>query len=459
VRHPSTHDASTRSLAKQAAACLFWLAVWQVAAALVAQPLIFAGPVDTARAFVENAATPRFWLSVASSFAGIAAGFSLGFLLAFAAALAAHRFAAVRELLAPFMSFVKATPVACVVVLFLIWLGSDLTVVASVLLVVLPAYYFNLLEALSRTDARMDAMLRSFGVAGLKRFLSFIWPSIAPYVSAASATVVGMSWKAGVAAELIGMAANTLGERVYQAKILLETADLFAWTATVILCAWLCEKVVLALVRASGPAAFRLSLRLPSRREPARPAPLAADSLSLFAPDGAPVATGLSFEVEPGEILCVMGPSGIGKTTLVEATLGLRPHEGSLAAPARVSACFQEARLFEAASIHDNVLLAAGPSAENRIDPLLSELLPGVDPSRPASSLSGGQRRRVELARALLAPSGAVVLDEPFAGLDAATHERVARVLLGHLDGRPLLVTTHDASDARLLGASVLEMS
>lgn len=120
---------------------------------------------------------------------------------------------------------------------------------------------------------------------------------------------------------------------------------------------------------------------------------------------------------------------------------------------------FQDARLIEFASAVDNILLFSsadhGPSDVAR---LLAELAPDVDVHAPVSALSGGQRRRVELLRALLAPSDVVVLDEPFAGLDEAAHRLAAAWVDAHLDGRALLVATHDRRDAELLGASVRAM-
>ena len=86
--------------------------------------------------------------------------------------------------------------------------------------------------------------------------------------------------------------------------------------------------------------------------------------------------------------------------------------------------------------------------------PLLRLLVPGVDVHARVAELSGGQRRRVEIARALLCPGDAVILDEPFTGLDAAARDVCAEVVLDLLDGRMLLLATHDTADARVLNIS-----
>ena len=77
-------------------------------------------------------------------------------------------------------------------------------------------------------------MFRLHGVRGWRLFCAHTWREVLPFVLSCARAVIGMSWKAGVAAELIGMAVGTVGERIYQAKLLIETADLLAWTVLVV---------------------------------------------------------------------------------------------------------------------------------------------------------------------------------------------------------------------------------
>ncbi len=254
---------------------------------------------------------------------------------------------------------------------------------------------------------------------------------------------------------------------IYQAKLLLETGDLFAWTIVVVALSWACEKAFLALLRATGGWALAVSVPRPAavqRRQPApvpAPAGITFDNVTLGY-DGAPVAT-CSLALATGSRTVLADPSGAGKTTLVKVVCGLlAPLSGHVQAPGAgaLSVQFQDTRLVEAMTAEQNVLLcSAGALSEYKARTLLEELLPKDALGRPVAELSGGQRRRVELARALAHPSAAVVLDEPFASLDADSHKAAAAFVLRHLCGRTLLVASHASGDVDLLRATPARLS
>ena len=273
-----------------------------------------------------------------------------------------------------------------------------------------------------------------------------------------------MSWKAGIAAELIGVPAGSLGERIYQAKLLLETPDLFAWTFCVICLSWLFEHGAMALLRGTWPRAAKLALRAPrdlrASGHGSSDASLRAQEL-LIGYGAEPLCGPLGFSLGPSSCLCLQAPSGTGKTTLLHTVARLqRPLAGSLENTARGrSMMFQDTRLVEDLDAIDNILLFARPGFTRKdARDLACELLPKDALSRPVRELSGGQRRRVELTRAFAAPGELVLLDEPFGGLDAQAHSCALAFVKRHGAGRIVVFATHDANDARALTAQVLEL-
>ena len=161
-----------------------------------------------------------------------------------------------------------------------------------------------------------------------------------------------------------------------------------------------------------------------------------------------PVLEHVSLTLEPGRPLCVTGPSGCGKTTLLRLVLGLeQPDSGAVrwssGSRPRIGVLFQEDRLFDRLDAVENLRLATGEKDRAALRAALLELLPEDTLDRPVSALSGGQRRRVALVRALRPAGTAVVLDEPFTGLDAAAAAQAAKFILRELGDRPLLLALH----------------
>ena len=441
-----------KAVAAVGAVAAFWLAAWMLVAALVAQPLILPGPGAVVMALLRLVCDAGTWAILAGSGARILGGLALAAVCGGVLAGASSRSRAFARLVAPALSFVKATPVACVVVLLLIWLGSARVSLAAVFLMALPGVYFSLAEGLAQVNKPLEQMFRIHGVRGWRLFCAHIWREVLPFVLSCARAVIGMGWKAGVAAELIGMAVGTVGERIYQAKLLIETADLLAWTVLVVAASWACEHVLVWLLQASGPVAWRAAVRAHgygARGRAGAAGDSAAAGLALAVGDRAPWAPaldGLVLNVPAGGRACVMGASGAGKTTLLALAAGeCTP----------CSMVFQDARLVEDASALDNVLVCADARVDaSSAAALLRLLVPGIDVQARVVELSGGQRRRVEIARVLLCPGGAVILDEPFTGLDTAARDATAEVVLDLLDGRALLLAAHDAADTQALNIS-----
>lgn len=175
------------------------------------------------------------------------------------------------------------------------------------------------------------------------------------------------------------------------------------------------------------------------------------------------VLQNLNMRLEDGGIYCLMGPSGMGKTTLLRIIMNLETADsGSITGvdPEReISAMFQEDRILPYLSAVENVSMMyekKQPAREIRHD--LELILPKKCLSQPVCELSGGMKRRVSLARTMHFQGKMIILDEPFTGLDTDTRQRVIRYILKNRRNRILLVATHGEDDAALLGAQIIRL-
>ena len=230
-------------------AALFWIAVWQAAAMALGQGLLLAPPLSVAARLTTIWRESGFLSTVWFSFARILLGFLSALLLGTVLAVLAGKFPTVEVLLRPLFSAVKTVPVASFIIISLIWLSSSQLSQFISFLMVLPIVYTNLLQGIHSTDRKLNEMAQVFRIPWGRRLL-YIWlPQLYPYLLSACSVSLGLSWKSGIAAEVIGIPDGSIGEMLYQAKAYLNTVDLFAWTVVIVAVSLAFEKSFLALLR------------------------------------------------------------------------------------------------------------------------------------------------------------------------------------------------------------------
>ena len=235
----------------------FWLVLWQALAMAVHNDILIVGPLQTMQALFALIQTADFWLSIASTWLRITAGVILGSALGILLAYVSYRKQAVRELLSPVIAAMKAVPVASFVILIMIWAGSEGLSFNISMIVVLPVLYLNTLSGLDSTDKKMLEMAAVFHMPKSAQLRYIYLPQLEAFLLSGFQLSLGMSWKAGVAAEVIGQPLQTVGNGLYRSKINLDTAQLIAWTIVIVLIAWLMEKLVVLLLQGIGRAGRR----------------------------------------------------------------------------------------------------------------------------------------------------------------------------------------------------------
>ena len=231
-----------------AAAVVFWIAVWQAAAMAVGKSLLLASPVEVAQRLVTLVPEQSFCSSILFSTGRIMLGFLGGMTAGVIFAVLAGKFVFFEKLFSPLISAVKAVPVASFTILALIWVTSAQLSVLITFLVAVPIAYSNIFEGIRSLDGKLTVMADIFRVPASRRFVGICLSQMMPYFRSAAKLSVGMCWKSGVAAEVIGIPMGSIGRELYNSKVYLETADLFAWTLVIIILSIITEKVFLLIV-------------------------------------------------------------------------------------------------------------------------------------------------------------------------------------------------------------------
>lgn len=237
------------SKAERIMAVVIALCVWQIAAMTVKSDILLVSPVQVAVRLCTIWRTSGFAASIWNSFYHIAGGALAAVAIAAVLAALSVRSRWVGILLRPFMITVKTVPVASFVVICLIWLSSESLSALISFLIVLPVVYGNLLEGLKSEDVKMLQLGVVYKMPAGRRLLYIHLPQLKPFIMSGVSTALGMAWKAGIAAEIIGTPDGTIGKQLYYSKVCLDTDDLLCWTVIIVAISVLFEKLCMLGLR------------------------------------------------------------------------------------------------------------------------------------------------------------------------------------------------------------------
>lgn len=233
------------------------LTLWEAGAAAFGSELILPRPLPVLAKLLELAQTERFVRAAAGSLFRVSAGFLIALPASLLVGIASGLDARVRSFTRPFFSIISATPVLSIILIALLWFGSERVPVFTAFLMVFPVMAANVREGVGAVDARLVECGRAFRLTRRELLRHVYLPSLAPYIAAGARSSLSLSWKVVVAAEVLAQPARALGTGMQSAKAQLETTELFAWTAATVILAALCDLALAALTRKRRSRAAR----------------------------------------------------------------------------------------------------------------------------------------------------------------------------------------------------------
>jgi len=231
-------------------AWLFWITVWQYASMLMGQRLLLVSPFAVGGTLLEQITQLSFWETILYSMHRILAGFFLATFLGVALATLSARYQALRILLHPLNAVITATPVVSFIMLALVWMSSRSLSMFISFLMVFPVLYTSALTGIQSVDVKLMEMAHVFRIPKWRRVIYIYLPDILPHLISAWSVSMGLSFKSGVAAEVLGQASGTIGDRLYRARLYLDTAELFAWTVVIIAVSVSVERLMMVTLNA-----------------------------------------------------------------------------------------------------------------------------------------------------------------------------------------------------------------
>ena len=452
-------------------AVVLWLVLWQLAAMKIDRAVFLPAPLAVWNALKKLLVSAEFYQSIAGSLGNVMKGTVLACAVGILSAATAANIPFLKIFIGFPVRVMQATPVASFTILALFWLDAENLSVLVSFLMVLPLFYSNVLAGIEATDEKLLEMAQIFQVRRSSKIRFIYVPEVLPYFLSACSVAAGVAWKSGIAAEVIGVVRNTIGNHLYQSKIYLEMPELFAWTVVIICVSIIFEQGLLFLVHLLEN--YMLDAE-PARKE--KECWKTADVAEAVEPsvreaicfenvtkqfDDTVICQAFSMQVDAGEKAALMGASGIGKTTILRMLLGLeQPDAGTIRANVKETAVvFQEDRLCEKISVYHNLSMICKTKEQlAKVESVLGRLGLAGCIHKKAAVLSGGMKRRVAIARALLAERQVLLLDEPLKGLDEETRHQVMQFIKEKMNGKTVLYITHEEDEARYFECRVIKL-
>jgi ABC-type nitrate/sulfonate/bicarbonate transport system permease component/ABC-type nitrate/sulfonate/bicarbonate transport system ATPase subunit len=456
--------AGGRKPALYALGALLLLALWSTASFLT-EAYIIPSPWGTAMQVVSLLSQGYAWKQILISVLRVAAGFSLAFLAGLIVGIASGTNRDIETLLRPLVLIVQGMPPLLWIIPLILVLGiGHFSPICVIALICFPVVALNINEGVKTVPSHLVQMLDVFAPGTYPKVRELILPHLNPFIAASLKLGIVLGIKASVIAEYFG-ANNGIGFQVQAAFQALQMNRLFAWGVIFIVLILLAGRLLERLEqimrhpdkqheRAGGttlsPELIGGLKRILVKRSSSEQ--LVLQDVSFAYPGAGLLLDHINLTVRPGEIVVISGDSGVGKTTLLHTAAGLlKSLSGTIRRPQRLGLMFQDERFLPWRNNAWNVAL---PLIYSRIKPndslayaryLLDEAgLSGWERAVP-EELSGGMKKRLAFARCFARFPEAILLDEPFSGLDAGGRRCLwskFMALLGDHHG-PVLIVTH----------------
>ncbi len=237
----------TKKILKVTLALAFWLGLWLILSKAVGIELLIPPPKSVILTLKQMLVQKEFYETCLRSFLRITCGYALGTAAGTAIGILISFSSVLKSIFKPFLTAVKTTPVVSFIILALVWIERDSVPVFITILMVMPIVASGIITGIESADNYLLEMASVYKFSFGKKLKYIYLPSAVPSFISGCETAIGLGWKAGVAAEVICMSRGTVGKALKDSQVYMETAELFAWTAIIIIISLILEKLLAKL--------------------------------------------------------------------------------------------------------------------------------------------------------------------------------------------------------------------
>jgi len=232
--------------------CALWIGAWAILAAIVDKEILLPSPLTVLTKLTHLATEKEFYISSGFSLLRVLLGISLSTVAALLTAYLTTKIKLLHDILSPLITVIKATPVASFILLAVLWINKEILPAFISFLIIFPIIWSNTEMGIFKIDKQYVELANVFKISSFQRLKRIYIPSVMPYFISAMRTSIGLAFKAAIAAEVLFPSINSIGKALNDAKVYFQIADLFAWTAVVILFSFVMEYLFGAMLKKLG---------------------------------------------------------------------------------------------------------------------------------------------------------------------------------------------------------------
>ena len=443
--------------------CLLLL-LWQLIASYMDQPELIPSVPDLLKTLIRLFGTGSFYQNIFATILRGISGILVSLVIALLSAFLFARYALLYELFRPLLTVMRSVPVISFILLALIFLNPESIPLMIAFLTMFPLLTENLTKGIINLRPGLSLMADQFKINRRNKLMQVIYPQLKPFLFSGLASAVGFGWRAIIMGEVLSQCTFGIGGEMKRAQNFIAVPELVAWTIVAVLISFLFDKGISKLASVDWKILFSKT-NFTTNTKPSSPIKITDITFQYGKAD---VLSHFSYTFEPGTIYGIEAPSGTGKTTLLNLINGsLKPADGikKKKKEQNLSNVFQEPELLSHLTILQNICLPLASvydklHSETKAIEALKLVEMETLAKRYPEELSYGQQQRVALARALAFPSGIMLLDEPFKGLDKAlTLHIIDRILMRQTtNGQTIIFTSHDQEELKRLASATIQL-